>query len=139
MTHLDAGLLRLLMGVVVLERADAAKRRVKKALALAAVGLGIAVATAGTAVLTLGQLATFLLELHMGRGNALIVTAAGFAVLAIAFGYFAWTQLLQVFNAKSARKRTGSSEADVAKDPLWNLAGALAVGIVAGASRGRDR
>jgi len=140
MTHLDAGLLRLLMGVAVLERADAAKRRVKKALALAAVGLGIAVATAGTAVLTLGQLATFLLELHMGRGNALIVTAAGFAVLAIAFGYFAWTQLLQVFDAKSARKRTrGSSEADVAKDPLWNLAGALAVGIVAGASRGHER
>jgi hypothetical protein len=140
MTNLDAGLVRLLLGVAVLERAEAAKRRVKKALALAAIGLGITLAAAGTAVLTLGQLATFLLELEIGRTNALIVTAAGFAVLAIASGYFAWTQLMQVFDSRSAKGPSlGAGEAEAAKDPLWNLAGALAVGIVAGASRGHGR
>jgi hypothetical protein len=139
MTNLDAGLVRLLLGVAVLERADATKRRVKKALALAAIGLGIAVATAGTAVLALGQLSAFLLELQIGRANALIVTAAGFTLLAVAFGCFAWAQLMRALEGKPAHKPpVGATEAEATTDPLWNLAGALAVGIVAGASRGRS-
>jgi len=138
MTNLDAGLVRLLLGVAVLERAEAAKRRTKRALALAAIGLGIAVATAGTAVLALGQLSTFLLELHIGRANALIATAAGFTLLAIALGCFAWAQLMRALDGKPAHKPpVGANEAEAMTDPLWNLAGALAVGIVAGASRGR--
>ncbi|MGH6879695.1 hypothetical protein [Hypericibacter sp.] len=139
MTNLDAGLLRLLLGVAVLERAEAAKRRAKKALALAAVGLGLAVALGGTAVLVLGELSVFLIELHLGRANALLITAAGAIVLAGAAAYFAWVQLLQLLDFKSAKKKaTAAGEAGASKDPLWNLAGALAVGIVAGASRGRD-
>jgi hypothetical protein len=139
MTNIDAGLLRLLLGVAVLERAEAAKRRVQKALTLAAIGLGLSVALAGTAVLTLGQLSVFLIELQLGRTNALIITAAGFAVLAAAFAYFSWIQLLQVFDARGGKKRKpASSDADLSKDPLWNLAGALAVGIIAGASSGRE-
>lgn len=139
MTNLDAGLLRLLLGVAVLERAEAAKRRAKKALALAGVGLALAVALGGTAVLVLGELSVFLIELHLGRANALLITAAGAVVLAAAAGYFAWTQLLHLLDPKSAkRKATAAGEADASKDPLWNLAGALAVGIIAGASRGRD-
>jgi hypothetical protein len=139
MTNIDAGLLRLLLGVAVLERAEAAKRRIKRALTLAAIGLGLSVALAGTAVLTLGQLSVFLIELQLGRTNALIITAAGFAILAAAIAYFSWIQLLQIFDAKTGRKRKPlSSDADLSKDPLWNLAGALAVGIIAGASGGRE-
>ncbi|HWA41585.1 MAG TPA: hypothetical protein VHA10_00120 [Hypericibacter adhaerens] len=139
MTNLDAGLVRLLMGIAVLERAEAAKRRVKKALAWAAIGLGVALAAGGTAVLTLGELAVHLLELPLGRGNALIVTAAGFAILAVGGGYLAWVQLLRVLDPTSGKKPApAAGSAGLDKDPLWNLAGALAVGIVAGASRGRD-
>jgi hypothetical protein len=113
MTNLDAGLLRLLLGVAVLERAEAAKRRAKKALALAGVGLALAVALGGTAVLVLGELSVFLIELHLGRANALLITAAGAVVLAAAAGYFAWTQLLHLLDPKSARKRaTAAGEAD---------------------------
>jgi hypothetical protein len=139
MTNLDAGLLRLLLGVAVLERAEAAKRRAKKALALAAIGLGLAVALGGTVVLTLGELSVFLFELQLGRANALLITAAGCAVLAAAAGYFAWAQLLQLFDPISGKKRAAvAGDPTASKDPLWNLAGALAVGIIAGASRGRD-
>ena len=87
MTNLDAGLLRLLLGVAVLERAEAAKRRAKKALALAAVGLGLAVALGGTAVLVLGELSVFLIELHLGRANALLITAAGAVVPSCSAGF----------------------------------------------------
>jgi hypothetical protein len=135
MTNLDAGLVRLLLGVAVLERAEAAKRKARNALTLAAVGLGIAAATAITALLSLGQLVAFLLELQWGRAIALTVTAAGFAVLAIGFGYWAWTRAIGVFGA--AGPLGGRKAAEVGQDPLWNLAGALAVGIVAGATRGR--
>jgi len=133
MTNLDAGLVRLLLGVAVLERAEAAKRRARNSLILAAVGHGIAAATAVTAMLALGQLVTFLLELQWGRTNSLIATAAGFAVLAVAFGYWAWAQLRRAFGTKAP----GSGATEPKHDPLWNLAGALAVGIVAGATRDR--
>jgi hypothetical protein len=137
MTNLDAGLVRLLLGVAVLERAEIAKRKARNALTLAAVGLAIAAATAVTALLCLGQLATFLLELQWGRATALTVTAAGFAILAAGFGYWAWTRLLGLFGARAAGSSGDPGAAAADQDPLWNLAGALAVGIVAGATRGR--
>src|SRR5262245_43351381 len=133
MTHLDTGLLRLLLGMAVLERAEAAKRRIKRALALAAVGMGLALALGATTVVLLSQLSVFLIQLHLGRAEALIITAIGCVVLAAAFGYLAWTQLLQVFDVKTKKKRPLElGKSATPKDPLWNLAGALAVGIIAG-------
>jgi hypothetical protein len=137
MTNLDAGLIRLLLGVAVLERAEMAKRKARNALTLAAIGLGITAATAITAMLSLGQLATFLLELQWGRATALTLTTAGFAILAVGFGYWAWTRLMGVFGARVAGPLAGAKATEEGQDPLWNLAGALAVGIVAGATRGR--
>jgi hypothetical protein len=139
MTNLNAGLLRLLLGFAFQERAEAVKRKVKRALTLAVLSLGVALALGGTTIVLLAQLSVFLMELHLGRGNALLITAAGAAILAVAFGYLAWSQLLQVFDPRARKRRLPkSSSAEIPKDPLWNLAGALAVGIIAGASRGRD-
>ena len=82
MTNFNAGLLRLLLGFAFQERAEAIKRKVKRALALAVLSLGVALALGGTAIVLLAQLSVFLMELHLGRGNALLITAAGAAILA---------------------------------------------------------